>query len=105
MVNPISESQWLGEYENKVNEGEAVVLIFTASWCSSCHSLVEKLNAADFNVETVQLDVDEAVSISDRFNVTGLPCVLIFMNGDLLDRFDNNVDHDEIMDAIMELED
>jgi thioredoxin 1 len=89
MANLIEVDQ--GNFENEVLEAEAPVLVnFGAIWCGPCKMLdpiVEEL-AGDWegNVKVVHIDVDHNPDIAMKFNVMGVPTLLLFKDGAPLER-------------------
>ena len=66
-----------------------VAVDFYAPWCGPCKilaPLLEKL-AEHFTgrVEFFKVNVDEAPSLAERFDITGVPTLLFFANGELRD--------------------
>ena len=69
---------------------EGVAMIgFYAPWCESCGLLNLRLQqlAAQFDdVKFGQVNVDQAPIVTLRYNVYGLPTVLLFKNGVIIER-------------------
>ncbi len=66
-----------------------VVVDFFATWCGPCKALAPRLDAlaGEFSskVRFVQIDVDQASALAQRFNVQGVPTLLFFKNGQVVD--------------------
>jgi len=67
-----------------------VLVDFTAEWCGPCHMLapvVEQLNA-EWNgvVKVGQLDADANASLVMQYGVMGLPTLILFKNGQPVER-------------------
>ena len=78
-------------FRSKVVEAEKPVVVDVwANWCGPCHALapiVESVSEefgeqADF----YKLDADEHQSLVRKYNVMGLPTLLFFKNGEVVDR-------------------
>lgn len=56
----------------------AVILDFTAPWCTACKALMPTLLdlEARHGVPLLQVDVEEAPEIAERYGVVALPTVL-----------------------------
>ena len=80
-----------GSYHNEVMETEKVVVIdFWATWCGPCRKLgpvVEEIaNEFEGKVKFAKLNVEESIESAKRFSVSGLPSLLIFKNGEAVER-------------------
>lgn len=67
-----------------------VLVDFSAVWCGPCKMLdpiVEEL-ATEWNgkVKVVKLDVDHAPGIAMQYQVLGVPTLMLFKNGESLER-------------------
>jgi thioredoxin 1 len=66
-----------------------VLVDFYAPWCGPCKTLsptIAKL-ADDYvgRVEVAKVDVDEAPQLSERYRVEGIPTLLFFQGGKVVD--------------------
>lgn len=77
--------------QEKINEGNIVVLDFSATWCAPCRAIspiIDKLGEK-YNSETLtigKIDIDENKILSTNYGVRNIPTVLFFKNGQLVDR-------------------
>lgn len=65
---------------------ELVVVDVYASWCPPCKALAPILDRVQELCYIVKVNNDEIPEVADEYNVTGLPTLLFFKNGKLLDR-------------------
>lgn len=66
---------------------DVILLDFTASWCGPCRSmapLVDEVAASGWIVRHV--DVDREGDLVRRFGVTGVPCYVLLVKGEEVDR-------------------
>lgn len=78
-------------FESEVLNASGLVLVdFYAPWCGPCKMLAPMLDplAAEFagRVTFAKLNVDDALEIAGRYNITGVPTLLLFRNGEVVDR-------------------
>lgn len=77
-------------FATEVLEAKQPVLVdFYATWCGPCRMLapvVEQL-AGEFagRVKFAKVDVDEAPELAMRYQITGVPTLLLFQNGRVVD--------------------
>ena len=67
-----------------------VLLDFYADWCGPCNMMASEMEAFAEETETVKvckLDVDEATDLAMTFGVMSIPTVILFKNGEEVDRF------------------
>ncbi len=89
-------------FDEFIREGVTVV-DFWATWCGPCRMLAPifedvsaKLTAAKFG----KVDVDSAMELAKRFQVSSIPNVCIFKDGQLVDRIIGLCDEEELTEAI-----
>jgi thioredoxin len=85
-LTPIAE----GQFDTEVTQAdEPVVLDFFAPWCGPCKALAPGLDALAKEyagkVKFVQVNVDDAQALAARFDVQGVPTLLFFRNGKVVD--------------------
>jgi thioredoxin 1 len=78
-------------FKTEVEQAQGLVLVdFWATWCGPCRAIapvIEKL-AEDYRgrVKVLKLDSDENPATMLRFNVRSIPSILLFKDGQLVDR-------------------
>lgn len=75
-----------------LNSTRPVLVDFWASWCTPCLNMapVIKQLADDFEGRAVvgKVDIDAQPEIAERFRIERIPVVLVFQNGQLVDRLE-----------------
>lgn len=96
MLKTITET-----FDEEIKHGRKAIL-FTASWCDTCHKLVDKIKPIHHCItqDIIQVDVDDHDDIADQYNIKSLPVVLIVEDGVVVDRFENNTPFVDIINAI-----
>ena len=96
-----------GNFEAEVltaSASQPVLVDFWADWCRPCHMLsptVEEIareNAGKLKV--VKLNVDENVNAAGKFNIRGIPTLLIFKGGQVADQLVGAVPKDQIVKVL-----
>jgi thioredoxin 1 len=92
-------------FETEVEKSGTPVLIdFWAAWCAPCRALAPTVDAiADEykgRVKVGKLDVDANGSTAARFNIRGIPTLLVVKDGQVKEQIVGAVDKSVIMKAI-----
>lgn len=81
-----------------------VVVDFFAAWCGPCKIMAPVLEtlAAEFEGRVLigKLDIDESGDIAARYRIMNVPTVLIFKNGEVVDKMIGLHNKNELTKAI-----
>lgn len=90
-------------FQKAINLNELVVVDVYASWCPPCKALAPILERVQELCYIVKVNNDEVSEVADEYNVTGLPTLLFFKNGKLLDRVVGLIDQPSLEAKIKKL--
>lgn len=74
---------------NELINDECVLVDFYADWCGPCkmmHPVLEELISTRSNLKVVKVNVDKHESIAKEYDVMSIPTLILFKNGDLIDK-------------------
>jgi len=81
-----------------------VLLDFYANWCGHCQKLLPLLDevAADMDgkLNVMKVNVDENREFAQKFEIKGLPTMLLFKAGSEVDRLIGFMPKDKIIDKV-----
>ncbi|MHC4540110.1 MAG: thioredoxin [Planctomycetota bacterium] len=92
LPSPPAEVVALNEANFDAQVGQGVVLVdFWAAWCGPCkiqgpivEQVAEQIGDA---AKVAKLDVDAVPKIARRFNITSIPTLIVFRNGEAVQQF------------------
>ena len=94
-------------FQNDVIEAsktQPVIVDFWASWCRPCLMLSptdeELANEHAGKVKVVKLNVDENINTPGKYNIRGIPTLLVFKGGQVADQVVGAVPKDQIEKVI-----
>jgi thioredoxin 1 len=84
----------------EASNSQPVMVDFWADWCRPCHMLAPTVAeiAATYagKLKVVKLNVDENVNSAGRYNIRGIPTLLIFKGGQVADQIVGAVPKEQI---------
>src|SRR5712692_7592911 len=96
-----------GNFEAEVltaSNSKPVMVDFWAEWCRPCHMLAPTVAeiAHDYEgkLKVMKLNVDEAINSAGRYNIRGIPTLLVFKNGQVVEQIVGAVPKDQITKAL-----
>ena len=72
-------------FDKEIKEG-LVLVDFYANWCGPCRILKPVLEelAGDYKIMSVNIDNEEDLAL--KYNVSSIPCLILFRNGEEIKR-------------------
>lgn len=67
-----------------------VLVQFSAEWCGPCKMLgpvIDEISVQYENINFVKVNVDESTETAVKYNIRGVPTVLLIKDGEIVDRF------------------
>ncbi len=77
------------QFNTAVQNGETVLADFSATWCGPCKMLepiITSFAERNPNITVMKIDVDENNDLAASFQIMSVPTILVFKNGQLVNR-------------------
>lgn len=77
------------EAKEIIEKDNYVIIDFYADWCGPCRfvsPIIDRLAEKYDNVSVLKVNVDENNVLATEYSIRGIPTVLFFKNGNLVDR-------------------
>jgi len=91
-------------FAETIKSSDPVVVDFWAGWCMPCKMfapvLQELSDELDGKAHFCKLDIDENGDLAQKYAITSIPTLLIFKNGELMDRMVGVRPKDEVVTTI-----
>lgn len=93
-----------GNFDKVIDSKTPVLVDFFAVWCGPCKTLAPILKEVKVElgdaVRIVKIDVDKNQPLANKYNVRGVPTMMLFKNGKQLWRKSGALPKHEIVEAI-----
>jgi thioredoxin 1 len=104
MAKPIAVSD--ETFQSEVLDSKRPVLVdFWADWCGPCRMIAPSVNAMAEEYETVlkvaKVDVDENPAVPGRYGIVGIPTLMLFKGGQVVERITGALPKDRIVAQIL----
>ena len=77
-------------FEKEVlNSNKLVIADFNANWCGPCRMLgpiLEEVAKEKKEIKFVSINVDDNQTLAEKYQVTSIPCLIIFKDGNEIKR-------------------
>ena len=91
-------------FESEVLKSEVPVLAdFNAAWCGPCNAMkpmLEELAAANPAYKIVSIDIDEEDELAEEYDVSSIPCLVVFKDGEEVTHSVGLIPKDAIADLV-----
>lgn len=78
----------MSKFSDLINGEQPVLVDFSAEWCGPCKAMAPILKDVkkemDNNVKIIKVDVDKNPQAAQKFQVRGVPTLILFKAGKLL---------------------
>ena len=92
-----------GTFDKDIAHG-LVLVDFWASWCGPCRVLAPTLESIQeelgARIKIIKLNVEESPSIAAKFNVTSIPLMILFKDGEKVDQWVGNLPKSKILEGL-----
>ena len=88
--------------EEVLKSSKTTIIDFYADWCGPCKMMSPIIDniAEDDNLKVGKVNVDDNQELAIKYDIMSIPTVLIFKNGELVNRFIGVHDKNEILNSL-----
>ncbi|WP_372752615.1 thioredoxin [Mariniflexile sp.] len=94
----------MNKFESILNQDKPVLIDFFAEWCGPCKMMSPILkdlkDTLGDSVSIIKIDVDKNQAIASKYQVRGVPTLMIFKNGKQLWRQSGVIQKNELVSIL-----
>lgn len=94
------------KFSNIINDEKPVLVDFFASWCGPCKALAPILDSVKAElgdaIKIIKIDVDKNQSLAEKYQVRGVPTMILFKEGKQLWRQSGVVQKSDLITIVQE---
>ncbi|MFQ3238141.1 MAG: thioredoxin 1 [Olleya marilimosa] len=94
----------MSKFSEIINQDQPVLVDFFAEWCGPCKTMSPILKDVKDNlkdrVSIIKIDVDKNQELASKYQVRGVPTLLLFKNGKQVWRQSGVLQKNELIDVI-----
>ena len=92
------------DFEDEVLKSDVKVLVdFYADWCGPCKMMapvLEEIAENNNGFKIVKLNVDENMSIAEKYNIRSIPALVVFDKGEVVNKSIGLISKNEVLDLL-----
>ena len=91
------------DFQDTIQNNELVLIDFWAPWCGPCKAVapvLEEIAAENSNVLIAKMNTDENPNTASQHGIMSIPTMMIFKNGQLVDRLVGALPKPSIMEKL-----
>lgn len=92
------------DFEDEVLKSDVKVLVdFYADWCGPCKMMapvLEEIAENNNGFKIVKLNVDENMSIAEKYSIMSIPALFVFDKGEVVNKSIGLISKNEVLDLL-----